>query len=133
MVIPRFIRQAAAGEPITIYGDGKQTRCFGDVRDAVRAILMISKKHKAVGQVFNIGNPKNKITINALAKKIKSMTHSKSEIRHITYAKAYHEGFEDMRHREPDISKLRAVTGFTPNIDTNDMLHNMISQVRADD
>jgi UDP-glucose 4-epimerase len=133
MVIPRFIKQAVSGEPITIYGDGKQTRCFGDVRDAVRAVLMVSNASKAVGQVFNVGNPKNKITINALAKKIKAMTLSKSKIRHITYAQAYHEGFEDMRHREPDISKLKSVTGFRPDIDIDDMLFNMIRQVRADD
>ncbi|MDD5428205.1 MAG: GDP-mannose 4,6-dehydratase [Candidatus Omnitrophica bacterium] len=133
MVVPRFIRQALSGEPITIYGDGKQTRCFGDVSDAVRAVLLLSKNPKAYGRVFNIGNPENKVTINALAKKIRSMTHSASAIKHIPYAKAYREGFEDMRHREPDISRLKSVTGFKPNIGIDDMLLNIIKGFKSDD
>ena len=133
MVIPRFVHQAMSGKPITIYGDGKQTRCFGDVRDAVRAVIMLENNPRAAGQVFNIGNPSAKITINALAKKIKLMTFSKSAIKHIPYEKAYHKGFEDMRHREPDITKLIAITGFRPAIGMNDMLMEIINSSTHDD
>lgn len=126
MVVPRFIRQALSGKPITIYGDGKQSRCFTDVRDTVMALILISKEKKAVGEVFNIGNPDNKISIGALAKKIKAMTRSRSGIVKISYDKAFKEGFEDMRHREPDITKLKKLTGFKPRIGTSEMLHDMV-------
>jgi UDP-glucose 4-epimerase len=132
MVVPRFAKQALAGEPITIYGDGKQTRCFTDVRDAVRAVLLLSASKKAVGEIFNIGNPYNKITINALAKKIRHMAGSMSQIRHIPYSKAYHEGFEDMRHREPDISKLNKITGFRPEVGTSEMLDAVVNSIRGE-
>lgn len=131
MVVPRFIQQALSNKPITIYGDGKQTRCFSDIKDSVRAVVMLSKKPQAVGEIFNVGNPYNKITLNALAKKIKVMTRSKSVIKHISYEKAYVKGFEDMRHREPDISKLRSFTGFSPNVNMHDMLSEMIEYFRA--
>ena len=130
MVVPRFMKQALSGKPITIYGDGKQSRCFTDVSDSVRAIVMLSKNAKAVGEVFNIGNPGNKVTINALAKKIKSMTDSKSGIKHISYDEAYRKGFEDMRHREPDISKLRRVTGFSPEVGMDEMLVRIVNYIR---
>lgn len=130
MVVPRFVNQAVSNRNITIYGDGKQTRCFTDVRDAVRAIVLLSKNPKAVGEVFNIGNPDNRVTINALAKKIKSITCSKSSIRHISYEVAYEKGFEDMRHREPDISKLKRVTGFCPAIDIDEMLSEIVNHLR---
>ncbi len=128
MVVPRFIKQAVSGAPITIYGDGKQSRCFTDVRDTVRALILLSKNKRAVGDVFNVGNPDNKITINALAKKIKAMSGSRSKITKIPYAKAFKEGFEDMRHREPDISKLRSLTGFDPKIGTEEMIEGMIRE-----
>lgn len=130
MVVPRFVKQAISGEPITIFGNGKQTRCFTDVRDAVRAVLMLSLKRKAAGDVFNIGNPYNNITINALAKRIKVMTGSSSPIRHIPYEKAYEKGFEDMRHREPDITKIAGLTGFKPGITLDDMLAAIIEEFR---
>ena len=129
MVVPRFIKQALMGQPLTIYGDGKQSRCFTDVRDTVKALLLLSKNKKAVGEVFNIGNPQNKITINALAKKIKIMTNSGSRIIKVPYIKAFKEGFEDMRHREPDISKLRSFTGFKPQVGTDEMLRDMINHL----
>lgn len=132
MVVPRFIKQAIAGEPITIYGDGKQTRCFTNVSDAVKAIIALSRKDRAVGEAFNIGNPNNKITINALAKKAKAMTHSRSAIKHISYAKAYDSGFEDMRHREPDISKLKSATGFRPSVGMDDMLTGIIEYIKKE-
>ncbi|MFA6142751.1 MAG: GDP-mannose 4,6-dehydratase [Candidatus Omnitrophota bacterium] len=122
MVVPRFIKQAIDNKPITVYGDGKQTRCFTDVQDTVRAVILLSRNPDAIGNAFNIGNPDNKITINALAKKSKSLVGSKSPIKHVPYEKAYDKGFEDMRHREPDISKLKCATGFVPEIGTDRML-----------
>lgn len=130
MVVPRFIRQALSNSPITIYGDGKQTRCFTDVEDSVRAVILLSQSRRAVGEIFNIGNPHNKITINALAKKIKVMTKSKSQIRHISYEAAYEKGFEDMKHREPDITKIKKVVGFYPKIEPNKMLNRIIEYLK---
>ncbi|MFA5142621.1 MAG: GDP-mannose 4,6-dehydratase [Candidatus Omnitrophota bacterium] len=129
MVVPRFISQALSGKPITIYGDGKQSRCFTDVRDTVAALVLLAKNKKAVGKVFNIGNPDNKVTIGALAKKIKVMTCSGSRIVTIPYEKAFKEGFEDMRHREPDITRLKSFTGFRPKIKMDDMLEDMIEDI----
>lgn len=122
MVVPRFIKQAIENKPITVYGTGAQTRCFTDVADAVKAIMLLAGNRMAIGEVFNIGNPGNRISINALAEKARKLTGSKSAIRHIPYEKAYEKGFEDMKHREPDIAKLRTVTGFAPQIGTEEML-----------
>ena len=93
MVVPRFIKQAIENTPITIYGDGRQTRCFTDVSDCVDAIMLLSKSKKAVGGVFNIGNPNNKMTINALAKRVKLLTKSRSRIKHMAYSEVYKKGF----------------------------------------
>ncbi|MFA6321090.1 MAG: NAD-dependent epimerase/dehydratase family protein [Candidatus Omnitrophota bacterium] len=131
MVVPRFVKQALSGSPITIYDDGRQTRCFTDVADAVEAIVLLAKNKKAVGEVFNIGNPGNKVTINALAKKIKVMLKSKSAIKHISYNNAYDKGFEDMRRREPDITKLKKVTHFSPRIGTSEMLSRIIAYYKG--
>ena len=130
MVVPRFAKQALSAENITIFGDGKQTRCFTDVSDAVRAVLLLAAQPRAVGEVFNIGNPDNRITINALAKKIKCMTGSKSAIKHISYSKAYEKGFEDMKHREPDISKLKRLTGFSPETGLDEMLLKIVNSLK---
>lgn len=130
MVVPRFIKQALGAEPITVYSDGRQTRCFTDVRDAVKAVILLSGKPKAIGGVFNIGNPNNRLTINLLAKKIKSIVGSKSTIRHIPYEKAYKKGFEDMRHRVPDVSKLKRITGFSPVIGIDEMLGAIVNDIK---
>ncbi|MCX5680023.1 MAG: GDP-mannose 4,6-dehydratase [Candidatus Omnitrophica bacterium] len=130
MVVPRFVKQAISGEPITVYDDGKQSRCFTDISDAIKAIILLSRNPRAMGGVFNIGNPENNITINALAKKIRKMAGSVSPLKHISYSKAYHEGFEDMRHRKPDISKLKRVTGFEPAVSIDDMLKGVIEDLR---
>ncbi|MDP2912970.1 MAG: GDP-mannose 4,6-dehydratase [Candidatus Omnitrophota bacterium] len=130
MVVPRFIKQALDGEPITIYGDGKQTRCFTDVSDAVRAVIGLVCESRAIGEALNIGNPHNKITINALAKVIKRITGSKSAIQHIPYEKAYEKGFEDMRHRQPDISKLKSITNFSPRIGIAGMLERIVKDFK---
>jgi UDP-glucose 4-epimerase len=111
MVIPRFVKQALENKPITIFGDGKQSRCFAHVKDAVDALIRLSQTEKAVGEVVNLGSDKE-ITIEKLAKKIKEVAKSKSDLRYIPYNEAYEEGFEDMRRRVPDIKKLQLITRF---------------------
>jgi UDP-glucose 4-epimerase len=111
MVIPRFVKQALENKPITIFGDGKQSRCFAHVKDAVDALIRLSQTEKAVGEVVNLGSDKE-ITIEKLAKKIKEVAKSKSDLRYIPYNEAYEKGFEDMRRRVPDIKKLQLITRF---------------------
>jgi UDP-glucose 4-epimerase len=125
MVAPRFVKHALLGQPITIYGDGNQTRSFCYVSDVVGALIAISKNGKAVGEIFNIGNP-NPITIKELAQKVKRLTRSASPIVYVPYEKAYEKGFEDMRHREPDISKIKGLVGFQPKVDLDDALKAII-------
>ncbi len=125
MVIPRFIKQALTNRPITVYGDGKQTRCFCHVKDTVDASIALADNKKAIGQIFNIGNP-HSISINSLAKKVKSLTKSKSKITHIPYETAYEKGFEDMRHRKPDILKIKKFIGFKPKYGIDDILKDVI-------
>jgi UDP-glucose 4-epimerase len=121
MVIPRFIKQALLNKPITVYGDGKQTRCFLYIDDAVRAIIGLFDKKKATGEIFNIGNPKS-ISILELAEKVKKFTGSKSRIELVPYEKAYEKGFEDMRHRRPDISKIQSFIKFSPKVEIDELL-----------
>jgi UDP-glucose 4-epimerase len=125
MVIPRFVSQALAGKSLTIYGDGKQTRSFCHVNDVVDALLALNNNPRAISEVFNIGNPEV-ISIRQLARKIIEKTGSKSEIKYVPYDKAYESGFEDMRHRSPDITKLRRLTGFKPKNDIDDILADTI-------
>jgi UDP-glucose 4-epimerase len=113
MVMPRFIFQALKDEPITVYGTGKQTRCFLHVKDAVSALIKLINEPKAVGEVFNIGS-QEEISIEQLAREIISITKSKSKIIYIPYEKAYEEGFEDMQRRFPDITKIKKLIGFEP-------------------
>ena len=111
MVVPTFVRQALAGRPITIYGDGAQSRCFAYVGDVVGAMMKLMDHPGAVGQVFNIGSTEE-VTILELARRVKELTHSKSEIVFVPYDEAYEEGFEDMPRRVPDTSKIAALVGF---------------------
>jgi UDP-glucose 4-epimerase len=111
MVIPRFVQQALAGEPITVYGDGEQVRCFGHVRDVVDAVAKLMFEPRAEGGIFNIGST-DEVSINRLAEKVKALTESSSEIIHIPYEQAYEVGFEDMRARQPDTSRVRELVGF---------------------
>ena len=113
MVVPTFVKQALLGHPITVYGNGKQRRCFTHVKDAVTALIALAESPKAVGQVFNIGNLEE-ISIEALARLVKEMTASKSAIQKVPYDKAYEAGFEDMSRRVPDISKIRRAIGYRP-------------------
>jgi UDP-glucose 4-epimerase len=113
MVIPRFVQQALRGEDITVYGDGTQTRCFCHVHDVVDGLIRLLEDPKAVGDVFNIGS-QEEVSINELATMIIGITGSRSRVVHIPYDEAYEEGFEDMRRRHPDISKINALTGWRP-------------------
>ena len=115
MVVPRFVSAALKSEPLSVYGSGEQIRCFCHVDDAVRALLLVMDSDKAVGEVFNVGN-NQQITIIELAKKVIEITGSTSTIEKIAYEKAYPEGFEDMQRRVPDISKIKQVLGWSPEI-----------------
>jgi len=125
MVIPRLVKQALLGKPLTIYGDGNQTRSFTYVKDVVEAVVMLAKNEKALGEIFNVGNP-HAVSINELAKRILRLTSSKSRIAYIPYEKAYEKGFEDMRHRCPDIAKIRKLIGFSPKTGIDDILRETI-------
>ncbi len=113
MVIPRFVSQALAGEPITVYGDGSQTRCFCDVTDTVRALEALLMHPDAVGRVFNVGSTEE-VSILELARKIKAITGSSSPITFVPYDQAYAPGFEDMERRVPDTTRIRTLTGWQP-------------------
>ncbi len=125
MVIPTFVKQAIAGRPITVYGDGKQSRCFGYVGDVVGALIKLMDHDDAVGEVFNIGS-NEEISILDLAKRIKELTCSDSEIALVPYDEAYEEGFEDMPRRVPDISKVNKLVGFKPERSLEDILKSVI-------
>jgi UDP-glucose 4-epimerase len=125
MVIPTFVKQALAGRPITVYGDGTQSRCFGYVGDVVGALIKIMDHPLAVGQVFNIGS-NQEITILELAQRVKELTGSDSEIVFLPYDEAYEEGFEDMPRRVPDIRKVNELVGFQPNKDLDGILQTVI-------
>ena len=126
MVVPRFIKQALNGEPITVYGDGKQIRSFIYISDVVEAMVSLAKESIAFGKVFNIGNSKSTISINELAKLIKKLTESKSKIIHIPYQKAYKQGFMDMKKRVPDIGKIQRLINFSPKINLQEALLKVI-------
>jgi UDP-glucose 4-epimerase len=131
MVVPRFVAAALKGEPITVYSDGKQTRSFMDVDDAVEATLRLMEEPACLGQVFNVGSGE-KITILALAERVKNMTGSNSAIQFVPYDKAYDEGFEDMRYRVPDISRLQAAIGFTPRYGIQEILSRTIEYLKKE-
>jgi len=126
MVIPTLVKQALAGRPFTVYGDGKQTRCFGYVGDVVEALVKLMDQEAAVGQVFNIGS-NEEVSIGALAQRIRELTQSESEIVYIPYNEAYEEGFEDMPRRVPDISKIGALVGFRPKTSLDGILREVIA------
>jgi UDP-glucose 4-epimerase len=126
MVVPSFVRQALAGEPLTVYGDGRQARCFCDVDDAVKALILLAESPVAVGQLFNIGSTEE-ITIFELAQKIIELTNSSSAIKFVSYDDAYGPGFEDMRRRVPDISKIGAAVGWAPRLTLQDTLMRLIA------
>ena len=129
MVIPNFVRQALAGQPITVFGDGTQCRSFTYVGDVVRAMVALINEPAAIGQVFNIGNGVE-ISINALAEKVKALTASSSEIVRIPYERAYEAGFEDMPRRVPDLTKLHKLIGYEPTVELDEILEKVIESFR---
>ncbi len=129
MVIPRFVQQALKNEPITVYGDGKQSRCFGFVEDVVKAVMDLSAQPKAWGEVFNIGS-QEEISIISLAEKIIHMTGSRSKVQYIPYDQAYTEGFEDMQRRVPDITKIQNLIGFKQKTSLEFILKKVIESFR---
>lgn len=125
MVLPRFVKQALANEPLTVYGPGSQTRCFLHVKDAVWAIIKLMQSSPAVGEVFNVGS-QEEISIEDLAKRIIEITASKSKIIYIPYDQAYEEGFEDMPRRIPDITKIFQLIGFKPTVRLDGIIRDVI-------
>ena len=121
MVVPRFVKAALADEPITIYGDGNQTRCFAHVYDVIDAVMAIAFADNTIGKVINVGN-NFEISINGLAKKIIEKIGSKSEIIYVPYAEAYGDGFEDMERRVPNIDLINQLVGWKPNRDLSTMI-----------
>ncbi len=132
MVIPTFVKQALAGRPITVHGDGTQTRCFCHVGDVVDALVRLMDRPEAVGQVFNIGSDEE-VTIGELARRVKDQTGSASEIVHVPYGEAYEEGFEDMPRRVPDIAKVAALIGFRPRQALSEILRTVIAFHREEE
>ncbi len=129
MVVPRFIKAALNNEPITIYGNGNQTRCFAHVYDVVDAVIAIAFAKNTIGKVINIGN-NFEISINDLAKRIISETGSRSEITYVPYAEAYGEGFEDMERRVPNIDLIRNLVGWEPKRDLSTMIADISSEMK---
>ena len=131
MVVPRFVRQALAGEDVTVYGDGAQQRCFLHVEDAVRAILALADHAGSSGRAFNVGNPEP-ITILALARRIIGRAGSRSPITMVDYEEAYDEGFEELGRRTPDISAIRRLAGWRPQRTLDEAVDDVISFQRAE-
>ena len=129
MVVPRFVGQALRDEPLTVYGDGRQSRCFSYVGDIVRATVDLADCERAVGEVFNLGSSEE-VTIVELAERTIALTDSRSEIVYIPYEQAYEKGFEDMRRRVPDTRKVHAYTGWSPEIDLRGILDRTIAYMR---
>jgi UDP-glucose 4-epimerase len=129
MVIPNFVRQALAGQPITVFGDGTQSRSFTYVGDVVKAMVALIDEPRAIGQVFNIGNG-NEISIRQLAEKVKQLTGSQSEIVLVPYEKAYEAGFEDMPRRVPDIGRIQSLVGYEPTVELDETLTRVIEHFR---
>ncbi|MCX5687195.1 MAG: GDP-mannose 4,6-dehydratase [Candidatus Omnitrophica bacterium] len=125
MVIPRFVNQALKNEDITVYGTGKQSRCFLHVKDVIKTLVKLMNSKDAVGQVFNIGS-QEEISIENLAKKVIEITKSKSKLVYISYEKAYEEGFEDMQRRVPDTTKVNSLVGFKPTIDLEGTIKSVV-------
>jgi UDP-glucose 4-epimerase len=131
MVVPRFVTAALKGKPIPVYSDGQQTRSFMDVEDAIEVTVRLIQEPSCEGQVFNIGSGE-KVTILELAEKVKNLTRSSSPIQFIPYHEAYSKGFEDMRYRVPDISRLTAAIGFTPRYGIDEILSKTIEYLKKE-
>jgi len=130
MVLPTFVRQALAGHPITVFGDGKQTRSFTFVGDVVDALIKLTNEPRAIGGVFNVGNT-DEVSIRELAERVKTLSGSQSTIQYVPYDEAYEAGFEDMPRRVPDISKIRALVGYEPKLELNAIIRTVIEHIRV--
>ncbi len=131
MVLPNFVRQALTGEPITVFGDGKQSRSFTYVGDVVGALAKMADDPRAVGQVYNIGSTEE-ITIMDLAERVRTLADSRSVIRCVPYDEAYEEGFEDMPRRVPDITKIRELIGFEPQVPLDDTIRRVVQYMTVE-
>jgi UDP-glucose 4-epimerase len=129
MVLPNFVNQALAGKPITVFGTGKQSRCFCDVRDAIEAIVRLVSTDRAVGEVVNIGS-EQEITMEGLARLVKEQTGSASPITYVPYDEAYEPGFEDMPRRVPSLEKLERLTGFRPATPLEEIIDSVVADGR---
>jgi UDP-glucose 4-epimerase len=125
MVIPTFVRQALLGEPITVFGDGTQRRCFTWVGDAVAGLVALMDHEGALGEIFNVGS-KEEISIGALAELVKDLTASSSPIVSVPYGDAYGDGFEDVPRRVPDLTKIEALVGYAPKMSVEDMVRSVV-------
>jgi nucleoside-diphosphate-sugar epimerase len=132
MVIPSLVKQALLGHPLTVFGDGGQSRCFTYVSDVVDALVKLAEHPGAVGGVFNVGNDREEITILELARRVKARTGSKSEIVLVPYDQAYEEGFEDMPRRVPDLTRIRGLIGYEPKVDLDQILDAVVSYFESD-
>ena len=130
MVVPRFARQALDGEPITVYGDGRQSRAFTDVEDAVRATVALSMSPAAVGEVVNVGSSEE-VTIGELAERVKRLAGSRSPLVFVPYEEAYQPGFEDLRRRVPSIAKAERVVGYRPRVPLDETLRRVLEFLRT--
>ena len=130
MVIPRFVERALANDPILVYGDGLQSRCFSSVHDVVRGVLMLAGEPKAYGEVYNIGTMEE-VSVAELARRIKGLTDSRSEIEYVQYEAIYGSRFEDMQRRVPDLAKINALVGYVPEVTLDSLLHETVEHVRA--
>ena len=129
MVVPTFVGQALCSEPITVYGSGEQSRCFGYVGDTIEALVRMANRTAVIGEIINIGNDEE-VTINELAKRVKDATHSSSPIVHVPYEQAYGPGFEDMFRRVPALAKLEQLIGFRPQTCLDDIIRSVIEDLR---
>jgi UDP-glucose 4-epimerase len=129
MVLPRFVSQALAGEPITVYGNGAQTRCFASVFDVVEGVVKLAEHPDAVGGIYNIGSDRE-VTITRLAERVREISGSESEIRYIPYEEAYGEGFEDMLRRVPDLSRIGSLIDFEPRTGLDDIIRSVVDYHR---
>ena len=131
MVVPALIRQALAGQDLTVYGDGDQRRCFCHVRDTVRGLLGLLDNPAAIGDVFNIGTAEE-VSINRLAELIIELTGTSSKIVHVPYEEAYEKGFEDMQRRVPDTGKIEALTGWRATVLLSDTIREIVASIEAE-
>ena len=130
MVVPNFVRQALAEQPITVFGDGSQQRCFCHVADVVRALADITERDDAFGRVFNIGS-NEEVSIRELAERVRELTGSSSEIQLVPYEEAYQAGFEDMVRRIPDLTKIKDTIGWAPTKRLAEILEDVVANQRA--